>query len=129
MPLVLRVMVRLCPRLSYKMPGQRLKTASYLLTIAHLNGLDTIAHECCSGYDGMHLLAHAIRQSKSLEGDAIRSALENLHFRYQGVVTSYEKPFSSRDHDAITTNMIVMGKYSMAGLIMPMPKINNVAPY
>ncbi|MCE2871491.1 MAG: ABC transporter substrate-binding protein [Oxalobacteraceae bacterium] len=62
------------------------------------------------GYDGMHLLAHAIRQSKSLEGDAIRNALENLNFRYQGVVTSYEKPFSSRDHDAITTNMIVMGK-------------------
>jgi len=62
------------------------------------------------GYDGMHLLAHAIRQSKSLEGDAIRNALETLHFRYQGVVTSYEKPFSSRDHDAITTNMIVMGK-------------------
>lgn len=62
------------------------------------------------GYDGMHLLASALRQSKSLEGDAIRNALENLNFRYQGVVTSYEKPFSARDHDAITTNMIVLGK-------------------
>jgi branched-chain amino acid transport system substrate-binding protein len=64
------------------------------------------------GYDGMHILAHAIRQSKTLDGDAIRTSLENLNFRYQGVVTSYERPFSAQDHDAITTNMIVLGKVS-----------------
>jgi branched-chain amino acid transport system substrate-binding protein len=64
------------------------------------------------GYDGMHILAHAIRQSKTLDGDAIRMSLENLNFRYQGVVTSYERPFSAQDHDAITTNMIVLGKVS-----------------
>ncbi|MFM8467619.1 MAG: ABC transporter substrate-binding protein [Oxalobacteraceae bacterium] len=64
------------------------------------------------GYDGMHLLAHAIRQARSLEGDAIRRALENLNFRYQGVVTSYDDPFSAEDHDAITANMIVIGKVS-----------------
>ena len=62
------------------------------------------------GYDGMHLLAHAIRQAKSTEGDAIRRALEKLDFRYQGVVTSYESPFSVQDHDAISMNMIMMGK-------------------
>ena len=64
------------------------------------------------GYDGMHLLAHAIRQAKSLDGDAIRRALEQLDFRYQGVVTSYENPISAQDHDAITMNMIVMGRVS-----------------
>ncbi len=64
------------------------------------------------GYDGMHLLAHAIRQARSLDGDAIRMALENLNFRYQGVVTSYDDPFSAEDHDAITANMIVIGKVS-----------------
>ena len=64
------------------------------------------------GYDGMHLLAHAIRQARSLDGDAIRMALENLNFRYQGVVTSYDYPFSAEDHDAITANMIVIGKVS-----------------
>jgi branched-chain amino acid transport system substrate-binding protein len=64
------------------------------------------------GYDGMHILAHAIRQSKTLDGDAIRTSLENLNFRYQGVVTSYERPFSAQDHDAITANMIVLGKVS-----------------
>ncbi|MEK0429130.1 MAG: hypothetical protein RL001_1657 [Pseudomonadota bacterium] len=64
------------------------------------------------GYDGMHLLAHAIRQARSIDGDAIRTALENLKFRYQGVVTSYDDPFSAEDHDAITDNMIVIGKVS-----------------
>ncbi len=62
------------------------------------------------GYDGMHLLALALRQAKSLDGDAVRKALENLEARYQGAVTSYEKPFSAQDHDAITANMMVIGK-------------------
>jgi branched-chain amino acid transport system substrate-binding protein len=62
------------------------------------------------GYDGMHLLALAMRQAKSLDGDTLRRALESLEFRHQGVVTSYEKPFSSADHDAITVNMMVMGR-------------------
>jgi branched-chain amino acid transport system substrate-binding protein len=64
------------------------------------------------GYDGMHLLALAMRQSKSLDGDTLRRALESLEFRHQGVVTSYEKPFSTGDHDAITANMMVMGRVS-----------------
>ncbi len=64
------------------------------------------------GYDGMHLLALAMRQAKSLDGDTLRRALESLEFRHQGVVTSYEKPFSIEDHDAITANMMVMGRVS-----------------
>ena len=62
------------------------------------------------GYDGMHLLALAMRQAKSLNGDTLRQALESLEFRHQGVVTSYEKPFSTEDHDAITANMMVIGR-------------------
>lgn len=64
------------------------------------------------GYDGMHLLALALRQARSADGDAIRLALENLDSRYQGAVTSYERPFSANDHDAITANMMVIGKVS-----------------
>ncbi len=62
------------------------------------------------GYDGMHLLALALRQARSTDGDAIRQALEHLDSRFQGTVTSYERPFSAADHDAITVNMMVMGK-------------------
>ncbi len=62
------------------------------------------------GYDGMHVLALALRQARSLDGDAVRRALENLDARYQGAVTSYEKPFTPDDHEAITANMMIIGK-------------------
>ncbi len=66
------------------------------------------------GYDGMHILAlalrQALRQARSLDGDAVRRALENLDARYQGAVTSYEKPFTPDDHEAITANMMIIGK-------------------
>lgn len=62
------------------------------------------------GYDGMHLLYLAIRQAGSTDGVKIKEAFENLKYRYQGVITSYSKPFSKDDHDAITTNMLIMGK-------------------
>jgi branched-chain amino acid transport system substrate-binding protein len=61
------------------------------------------------GYDGMHLLYLALRQANTTEGPRLREALENLKFRYQGVITSYNKPFSKEDHDAITQNMLMMG--------------------
>ncbi|MFY7955045.1 MAG: amino acid ABC transporter substrate-binding protein, partial [Burkholderiaceae bacterium] len=39
-------------------------------------------------------------------------ALENLESRYQGVVTSYEKPFTAQDHEAISANMMVIARVS-----------------
>lgn len=61
------------------------------------------------GYDGMHLLYLALHQANSTDGPKIREALENLKSRYQGAITSYSKPFSHDDHDAITQNMLLMG--------------------
>ena len=61
------------------------------------------------GYDGMHLLYLALLQANSTDGEKIKDALENLQGRYQGAITSYGKPFSKRDHDAITQNMLLMG--------------------
>ncbi len=62
------------------------------------------------GYDGMHLLYLAIRQANSTDGKEIKNAFENLKARYQGAITSYNKPFSKEDHDAITQNMLLVGK-------------------
>lgn len=61
------------------------------------------------GYDGMHLMYLALRQADSTDGTKIKEALENLKSRYQGVITSYHKPFTKEDHDAITQNMLLMG--------------------
>jgi branched-chain amino acid transport system substrate-binding protein len=64
------------------------------------------------GYDGMHLLYLALRQANSTDGEKIRAAFEDLKFRYQGAITSYSKPFSKKDHNAITQNMLLMGRVS-----------------
>ena len=62
------------------------------------------------GYDSIYLLAAAISQAKSTEGPKILAALENLQAPIEGVVTTYNKPFSKTDHEAITLNMPVIGK-------------------
>ncbi len=62
------------------------------------------------GYDGMHLLYLALRQARSTDGTKIKEAFETLRAHYPGVITNYNKPFSPEDHDAITENMLMMGK-------------------
>lgn len=84
---------------------------SFLLAYRRNFGTDLIPSpmSAAQGYDGMHLLALALRQARSLDGNALQNALENLQSRYQGVITSYERPFNKTDHDAITANMMLMG--------------------
>jgi branched-chain amino acid transport system substrate-binding protein len=60
-------------------------------------------------YDAIYLLAAAMEQAKSTEGPKIREALENLGKRMEGVVTTYDHPFSEGDHEAITANIPVLG--------------------
>jgi branched-chain amino acid transport system substrate-binding protein len=61
------------------------------------------------GYDSVYLLAAAIEQAKSTEGPKIRAALENLKTKVEGVVTTYDAPFTKDDHEAISANIPVMG--------------------
>lgn len=61
------------------------------------------------GYDSVWLLAAAIEQAKSTEGPKIREALENLNKKIEGVVTTYDHPYSKDDHEAISGNIPVMG--------------------
>jgi branched-chain amino acid transport system substrate-binding protein len=62
------------------------------------------------GYDSMYLLAAAIKQAGNTDGVKIREALENLKEKTDGVVTTYDHPFTHDDHEAITMNMVVMGE-------------------
>jgi branched-chain amino acid transport system substrate-binding protein len=62
------------------------------------------------GYDSVYLLAAAIKQAGSTEGPKIKDALENLKTPVEGVVTTYNKPFSKGDHEAITANIPVFGE-------------------
>ena len=63
-------------------------------------------------YDAMHLLMRAMFISKGdLSGPGLKTALENLKQPYRGVVTTYEQPFSAKDHDAISSNMLWLGTW------------------
>ena len=63
-------------------------------------------------YDAMHLLIRAMFISKGdLTGTGLKNSLENLTQPYRGVVTTYEQPFSSKDHDAISSNMLWLGTW------------------
>ncbi|MDB5877932.1 MAG: amino acid transporter substrate-binding protein, partial [Variovorax sp.] len=69
------------------------------------------------GYDSIYLLAAAIKQANSTEGPKIKDALENLQAPVEGVVTTYNKPFSKTDHDAITANIPVFGEVKAGRVI------------
>ena len=63
------------------------------------------------GYDAALLLIAAINQAKgSTDGKQIKDALDNLQKPVYGVVTTYAHPFTPEDHDAITVNMLAMGR-------------------
>jgi branched-chain amino acid transport system substrate-binding protein len=59
------------------------------------------AVSAAQGYDSVYLLAAAIKQAGSTDGTKIAAALENLNEKIEGVVTTYNKPFSHTDHEAI----------------------------
>jgi branched-chain amino acid transport system substrate-binding protein len=61
------------------------------------------------GYDSVYLLAAAIKQAGSTDGRKIRAALENLSEKVDGVVTTYDHPYSATDHEAISSNIPVFG--------------------
>jgi branched-chain amino acid transport system substrate-binding protein len=64
-----------------------------------------------NAYDAMHLVALAIEQAGSTDGDAIRTALEDLKAPYQGLIKTYNKPFSAANHDALGPDDYVMVHY------------------
>ena len=67
------------------------------------------AVSAAQGYDSMYLIAQAIEQAGSTEGPKIKAALENLQKPYEGVIATFNKPFSPTDHEAIHKENVVMG--------------------
>jgi branched-chain amino acid transport system substrate-binding protein len=64
-----------------------------------------------NAYDAMHLLAMAIEQAGSTDANAVRSALENLKTPYQGLIKTYNSPFTPENHDALGPNDYIMVRY------------------
>ena len=60
------------------------------------------AVSAAQGYDSVYLLAAAMKQAGSAPRvRRVLAALENLNEKVEGVVTTYSKPYSKTDHEAI----------------------------
>jgi branched-chain amino acid transport system substrate-binding protein len=59
------------------------------------------------GYDSVLLYAAAVKQANTTEGGAVRVALEDLKAPVQGVLKTYNKPFSKTNHEALTAKDFV----------------------
>jgi branched-chain amino acid transport system substrate-binding protein len=73
------------------------------------------------GYDAVYLLAAAMRQAHSAEGRMIRAALENLERKVSGVLTTYDRPFSRDNHEALTAAMLVLGQVKNGRVVHAYP--------
>ena len=52
-------------------------------------------------YDAVLLLSAAIKQANSTDGEKIKAALENLNAPVEGVMKTYNKPFTATDREAL----------------------------
>ena len=90
---------------------------AYLKTFKPKNNRIDSPVSAAQGYDSIFLLAAAIKQANSTDGPKIREALESLNTKVDGVVTTYDKPFSKDDHEAITANMPVFGEVKQGRVV------------
>lgn len=88
-----------------------LRRQEFLFAYRKESKLDKIpsAVSAAQGYDSMLLMFAAMRQANSTNGTSVRNALENLRLPVMGVVTTYLKPYSHADHEAVTGDMVVTG--------------------
>jgi branched-chain amino acid transport system substrate-binding protein len=91
-------------------PKRKAFIAAYQKAYNPPNGRIPSPVSAAQGYDSMYILAAAIKQAGNTDGVKIREALENLNEKIDGVVTTYDHPYTHDDHEAITMNMVVMGK-------------------
>ena len=91
-------------------PKRKAFIDAYLKTFKPKNNRMDSPVSAAQGYDSIFLLAAAMKQANSTEGPKIREALETLNTKIEGVVTTYDKPFSKADHEAITANIPVFGE-------------------
>ena len=82
------------------------------------NGRMPSAVSAAQGYDSLYLLAAAIKQAGSTDGQKIAAALENLQAPVEGAVTTYNKPYSHTDHEAINFENTKMGEVQNGRVVL-----------
>jgi branched-chain amino acid transport system substrate-binding protein len=90
-------------------PKRKAFVDAYLRDFKPKNGVIASPVSAAQGYDSVYLLAAAIKQAKGTEGPKILAALQDLKTPVDGVVMTYNKPFTASDHEAIKAKDVVMG--------------------
>ncbi len=70
-----------------------------------------------NAYDGMHLAALAIKNAGSIDGPAVRKGFYDIK-SYDGLIKTYEMPFSPEKHDALGPEDLVFTQF-IDGKIIP----------
>jgi branched-chain amino acid transport system substrate-binding protein len=91
-------------------PKRKAFIDAYVKTYNPPNGRMPSPVSAAQGYDSVYLLAAAIKQAGSTDGPKIRAALESLSDKIDGVVTTYNTPYTRDNHEAITANTTVFGE-------------------
>jgi branched-chain amino acid transport system substrate-binding protein len=91
-------------------PKRKAFIDAYVKAYNPANGRIPSPVSAAQGYDSVYLLAAAIKQAGTTDGPKVREALESLKEKVDGVVATYDKPFSKDDHEAIKMGMPVMGQ-------------------
>lgn len=63
-----------------------------------------------NAYDAMRMVALAIANAGTTDGDKLRQALESID-RYEGLIKNYARPFTAENHDALNENDYIMVHY------------------
>ena len=90
-------------------PKRKAFIDAYLKDFKPKNGIIASPVSAAQGYDSVYLLAAAIKQAGGTEGPKILGALQSLNTPLEGVITTYNKPYTQADHEAITEKEVVMG--------------------
>ena len=91
-------------------PKRKAFIDAYVAAYKPSGGRMPSAVSAAQGYDSIYLLAAAITQAGGTDGPKVRAALENLNEKVEGAVTTYNKPFSKTNHEAITADLTVFGE-------------------
>jgi branched-chain amino acid transport system substrate-binding protein len=108
-------------------PKRQAFIVSYLKTFNPKNSRIDSPVSAAQGYDSIYLLAAAIKQAGGTDGPKVKAALEDLKTPVEGVVTTYNKPFNAKDHEAITANIPVFGEVKGQKVVYAYPEDQKVA--
>jgi branched-chain amino acid transport system substrate-binding protein len=102
-------------------PKRQAFIASYLRNFKPKDNRMESPVSAAQGYDSLYLLVAAIRQAGTTDGPKVRAALEDLKAPVEGVVMTYNKPFTKTDHEAITANIPVFGEVKGSRIVYAYP--------